>query len=290
MKKSAVTLLVVAVICIAFAAIFVKLSDASASIISMYRMLFASILLIPIVYRYRSEFTRLSSREWLSLIIAGLFLALHFGFWFESLKLTSVASSTVILALQPIVAMIAAYLIYKERVTRAVIISVFISFSGVLIISWGDFSFTDMSAFSGNILSFLSVVAVVCYFMIGQRSVRNLKHWVYSFIVFTFAGLFLLVFNLITQEELMSYPPREWLLFLMLAIFPTIAHVIFNALLDEVSPATISMSMLLEPVGASLLAYLLLSETLDGLQLTGGVIVLIGVYFFLAAQRKNSYI
>jgi len=289
-KKSAVTLLGVAVICIAFAAIFVKLSDASASIISMYRMLFASILLIPIVYRYRFEFTRLSSREWLSLIIAGLFLALHFGFWFESLQLTSVASSTVILALQPIVAMIAAYLIYKERITRAVVISVFISFTGVLIISWGDFSFTNMSAFSGNILSFLSVVAVVCYFMIGQRSVRNLKHWVYSFIVFTVAGLFLLVFNLITREELMSYPPREWLLFLMLAIFPTIAHVIFNALLDEVSPTTISMSMLLEPVGASLLAYLLLSETLDGLQLIGGVIVLIGVYFFLAAQRKNSYI
>jgi len=79
-------------------------------------------------------------------------------------------------------------------------------------------------------------------------------------------------------------------LFLMLAIFPTIAHVIFNSLLDAVSPTTISMSMLLEPVGASLLAYMLLSETLDALQLIGGVIVLIGVYFFLMAQRKNNYI
>src|SRR5699024_12228200 len=107
------------------------------------------------------------------------------------------------------------YLIYKERITRAVVISVFISFTGVLIISWGDFSFTNMSAFSGNILSFLSVVAVVCYFMIGQRSVRNLKHWVYSFIVFTVAGLFLFDFNLIIQEELMCYPSSELLFFLL---------------------------------------------------------------------------
>src|SRR5699024_2152272 len=165
----------------------------------MYRMLFASILLIPIVYRYRFEFTRLSSREWLSLIIAGLFLALHFGFWFESLQLTSVASSTVILALQPIVAMIAAYLIDNERITRAVVISVFISFTRVIISCLGCCSFSNLCAFSGKLLSFLSVVAVVCYFMIVLGSVRNLKHWVFSFIVLTVAGLLLLVFNLITR-------------------------------------------------------------------------------------------
>src|SRR5699024_12849172 len=101
----------------------------------------------------------------------------HVRYWIESLDQTTESSSIIILELQPIDAMIASYLIYKERAGRTVVISVFISFSGVLIISWGDFSFCDMSAFSGNMLSFLSVVAVVCYFMIGQRSVKNLKHW-----------------------------------------------------------------------------------------------------------------
>ncbi|MFP3360247.1 DMT family transporter, partial [Planococcus sp. SIMBA_143] len=86
------------------------------------------------------------------------------------------------------------------------------------------------------------------------------------------------------------YPPREWLLFVLLAIFPTIAHVIFNYLLNEVSPTTVSMAMLLEPVGASILAFFLLSEYLGIYQITGGIIVLFGVYFFLMSQRKRRFI
>ncbi|MCG7332846.1 DMT family transporter [Salinicoccus roseus] len=290
MRKTVVILLAISVICIAFAAIFVKLSEAPASIISMYRMVFAGILLAPIVFKYRRELTNRTPREWAALVIAGLFLAMHFGFWFESLKLTSVASSTVILALQPIIAMVGAYLVYREKVTGRVALSVFISFFGVVLISWADFSFTDLSAITGNILSFLCTVAVVCYFMIGQNSVRNLTHWVYSFIVFSIAGIFLLVYNIVTQTDLTGYPPREWLLFILLAIFPTIAHVIFNYLLNEVSPTTVSMAMLLEPVGASILAFFLLSEYLGIYQITGGIIVLFGVYFFVLSQRKRTSI
>ncbi|WP_434120901.1 DMT family transporter [Salinicoccus roseus] len=289
MRKLVVILLIISVICIAFAAIFVKLSEAPASIISMYRMIFAGILLAPIVFKYRWELMKPTRREWGALTIAGLFLAMHFGFWFESLKLTSVASSTVILALQPIIAMVGAYLVYREKVSTKVAVSVFVSFFGVVIISWGDFSFTDLSAITGNTLSFLGAVAVVCYFMIGQNSVRNLKHWVYSFIVFSVAGIFLLIYNIVTQTDLIGYPPKEWMLFILLAIFPTIAHVIFNYLLNEVSPTTVSMAMLLEPVGASILAFFILSETLGLLQLLGGMIVLLGVYFFLLSQRKPKY-
>ncbi|CAM4162040.1 DMT family transporter [Lacicoccus alkaliphilus] len=290
MKKSVLVLLAISVICIAFAAIFVKLSGAPASIISMYRMFFASLLLAPVVYKYRRELLKLTAREWGALIIAGLFLAMHFGFWFESLHLTSVASSTVILALQPIIAMVGAYLVYREKVSARVAVSVFVSFLGVVLISWGDFSLTDLSAITGNFLSFLGAVAVVCYFMIGQNAVRSLKHWVYSFLVFSIAGVFLLTYNIITNTELFEYPPGEWLLFVLLAIFPTIAHVIFNYLLYEVSPTTVSMAMLLEPVGASILAFFILSETLGPLQLVGGVIVLGGVYIFLKSQGRGKHV
>lgn len=220
---------------------------------------------------------------------AGLFLAMHFGFWFTSLQLTSVASSTVILALQPLVAMVAAYLLYKEKVSARMITAVFISFFGVVLISWGDFSFTDLSAIFGNILSFLGVMAVVAYFLIGQNTVRNLTHWVYSFLVFSIAGIFLLIYNIVTGTELIRYEPREWSLFLLLAILPTIAHVIFNYLLNELSPTTVSMAMLLEPVGASFLAYFILSESLTLLQVVGGLIVLTGVYFFLFSQHRERH-
>lgn len=83
-----------------FAAIFVKWSEAPATILSMYRMYLASILLLPIIYVNRKEFSKISKKEWLILLAAGVFLALHFALWFESLKLTTVASSTIILSLQ----------------------------------------------------------------------------------------------------------------------------------------------------------------------------------------------
>ena len=100
MKKTVGFLLIIFVIAISFAAIFVKWSEAPATILSMYRMYLASILLLPMIYVNRKEFSKISKKEWLILLAAGVFLALHFALWFESLKLTTVASSTIILFLQ----------------------------------------------------------------------------------------------------------------------------------------------------------------------------------------------
>src|SRR4051812_2985510 len=97
--------LTISIIAISFSAIFVKWSGAPASILSMYRMWFASILMLPIVWKKRHEFKKIAKRDWYFLFFSGLFLAFHFVLWFGSLKLTTVASSTIILALQPIVSL-----------------------------------------------------------------------------------------------------------------------------------------------------------------------------------------
>ncbi len=250
-------------------------------------MFIAVILLIPFALKYRKDITNLNLIDILYLMLSGLFLALHFGLWFGSLKLTTVASSTVILSLQPIIAMIASFLFYKERITFKVFCTILVSFIGVVIVSWGDFNLTDLTAMIGNFLSLLSVLSIVSYLMIGKNAMLKLTHWVYSLIVFFFAGVFLLIYNVITNTTLVNYSAKEWLLFISLAIFPTIAHVIFNYLLNLISPTTISMSMLLEPVGASILAIFILKEYLGYLQITGIIIVLVGVYFFLKLQKRE---
>lgn len=246
-------------------------------------MFIAVILLIPFALKYRKDITNLNLIDILYLMLSGLFLALHFGLWFGSLKLTTVASSTVILSLQPIIAMIGC----RERITFKVFCTILVSFIGVVIVSWGDFNLTDLTAMIGNFLSLLSVLSIVSYLMIGKNAMLKLTHWVYSLIVFFFAGVFLLIYNVITNTTLVNYSAKEWLLFISLAIFPTIAHVIFNYLLNLISPTTISMSMLLEPVGASILAIFILKEYLGYLQITGIIIVLVGVYFFLKLQKRE---
>lgn len=278
--------LTVSIIVISFAAIFVKWSSAPSTILSMYRMYLACVILLPIVWLKRKEFKKISKKNWVLLSLSGLFLGTHFALWFKSLELTTVASSTIILALQPIVALVGVFFVYKERTTLSTILIISISFVGVVLVGWGDIGLSK-NAILGDLLSFLCVIAVVCYLLIGQNAVKKVSHWIYSFTVFFFAGLSLMLFNLLAGVAMIGYPPHEWGIFILLAIFPTIAHVIYNWLLNYVDSTTISMSILGEPVGATILAAILLGEQITSWQLIGGILVLVGVFMFLIQQKRS---
>lgn len=288
MKQRTGLLLTISIIAISFAAIFVKWSEAPATIISMYRMYLASALLLPMVFVKRSEFKKLTKKGWASLMIAGVFLALHFALWFESLKLTTVASSTIILALQPIVALLGGFVFFKERTNKWAILTIAVSMIGVVMVGWGDFGLESREMIIGDLLSFLSVIAVVGYLLMGQNNVKKVSHWIYSFCVFFFAAVALTIYNVFAGIPLVGYEAREWGIFLLIAIFPTIAHVIYNYLLNYVNTTTISMSILGEPIGATILAVLLLGEQVMVLQVVGGCIVLLGVFLFLRGQGAKA--
>jgi len=286
MKKSVGILLLISVIAISFAAIFVKWSDAPATVLSMYRMYLACVLLLPMVYINRNQFLKLSKKNWFLLFIAGVFLALHFALWFGSLKLTTVASSTIILSLQPIFALFGGFLIYKERTHISTILAIGISIVGVVMVGWADFGHSNKSVIIGDILSFLSVIAIVGYLLIGQNNVKRISHWVYSFCVFLFAAISLNIYNLFSDLPIIGYDSKEWEIFILLAIFPTIAHVIYNFLLNTVNTTTISMSILGEPIGATFLAVIILGESIILSQIIGGFFVIFGVFLFLVQQNK----
>jgi len=286
-QKKISILLVISIIGISFSAIFVKWSDAPSTVLSMYRMYFASILLLPMIWKRRGELSKVSRQEWGFLALSGACLGLSFALWFASLKLTTVASSTIILALQPILAIVGGFFFYKERVDLRTILTIGIAIIGVVMVGWGDLGHANSSAILGDFLSFLNVIAVVGYLLIGQTKVKQMSHWIYSFSVFLFAGLALHIYNLVAGVPTLDYPPREWGIFLLLAIFPTLSHVIFNFLLSHVNATTISMSVLGEPVGATIVAVILLDERIHSLQFVGGLVVLVGVSLFLI-QRKNT--
>jgi len=277
--------LTISIIAISFSAIFVKWSDAPASILSMYRMWLASILMLPIVWKKRSEFKHIVKKDWFFLFFSGFFLALHFVLWFGSLKLTTVASSTIILALQPIVSLVGGFFLFKERTSLSALMTMGIAIIGAMMIGWGDFGLSQ-DAIMGDLLSFFSVIAVVGYLLIGQSIVKKISHWLYSFCVFFAASIILTIYNVSTGVPLSGYPAKEWGIFLLLATVPTVSHVINNWLLKYVNATTISMSILGEPVGATILAVILLNEHLVNWQIAGGLLVLLGVFFFLSQQQK----
>lgn len=208
-KKSIAVPLVISIIAISFSAIIVKWSSAPAAILSMYRMIFAAVLMLPFILPRQKEFVSLKRRDWFFLCMSGFFLGLHFVLWFGSLKLTTVASSTIIIALQPMVSLLGGFLIFRERTTKSAIFTMCAAIVGALMIGWGDVGHSQ-DAIIGDILSFFSVIAVVCYLLIGQQAVRKISHWIYSFCVFGFAGLFLILFNLIQQTPFVGYSGKEW--------------------------------------------------------------------------------
>ncbi|MFD1362001.1 DMT family transporter [Lentibacillus salinarum] len=280
---------VIGVVSVSTSAVLVKLADqAPAAIIANYRLLLAVMIMAPyVLIKNRSEFQFIQKRDWLLSALAGIFLAFHFIVWFESLNYTSVASSVVLVTLQPIFAFLGTYLFFQERFSYGAIISMVIALLGSLIISWGDFQISGIALF-GDMLALLGAVLVTAYFLMGQRVRKRLSLMTYTFIVYGISSLTLILYNLIGGNPFFGYPVDHWLVFLGLAILPTFfGHTLFNWALKWVSTASISMGIVFEPVGASILAYFILGETITWSQWLGGSIVLFGLFLFIMSTTKK---
>lgn len=279
--------MLVGIIAISFSAIFIKWSAAPASVIGMYRLLFTVIFILPFLRRHIGSIRLLTRRDWSLLFVSGLFLGLHFLLWIGSLFYTSVASSTILLTLQPIFVMVGAYFVFKERTGSKAIFSVAVAIVGTVLIGWGDIGLSK-AALIGDILSVLGTLAVSVYMLVGQNLRSHMSSLVYSVLVFLFAAGVLLLYNVLSGISMTDYPAREWGIFLLLAAVPTVfGHFLFNWLLKYVNATTISMSILGEPVGATFLAFLLLGETLAVFQIAGGILSILGVWMFLQNQSVS---
>ncbi|MEH7344436.1 DMT family transporter [Bacillus sp. JJ1532] len=278
--------LAIGVLSVSTSAILVKVSSAPSGVIAFYRLLFTVLFMLPIfLIKYVPELRLITRRDWLFSIIAGVFLAFHFILWFESLNYTSVASSTVLVTLQPLFAFVGTYFFFKEKFSLKAIISSVIAVLGSVVISWGDFKISG-SALFGDILALIACALITANLLFGQDVRKRLSLVTYTFIVYSISTITLFFYVIIKQEPLLPYPTSDWVYFILLALFPTLmGHTIFNWSLKWLSTSTISMAILFEPVGAALLAYYLLQESVSWSQIIGGCIIIIGVSLFLLDER-----
>lgn len=282
---------VIGVISVSTSAVLVKLAaGVPAAVIANYRLLFAVIIMAPyVLIKHRDQFKVIKRKDWILSIVSGIFLAFHFILWFESLNYTSVASSVVLVTLQPVFAFVGTYLFFSERFSLGVIISVIITLFGSTIISWGDFQVSGLALF-GDLLAIGGAIAITAYFLCGQQLRRSLSLLTYTFIVYSISSLTLIIYNIIMNNSFIGYNSKQWLIFLALAIFPTFfGHTLFNWALKWLSTATISMAIVFEPIGATILAYLILGETVTYSQWLGGTIVIFGLFLFvMSTSRKRE--
>ncbi|MEC0229071.1 DMT family transporter [Paenibacillus alba] len=279
--------LLIGIIAISFSSIFVRWSDAPASVIAMYRLLMTNVLMLPFLWNYRHEIARIRLKDWLRTAISGIALGLHFLFWMDSLRFTTVASSTAILTLEPICVLLGAFLLYGQKTSRAALMAMCVAIVGAVCIGWGDFQFSG-NALKGDLLSLVGTLAVALHMLLGKSLREHISAFVYSFFVFLFAGVVLAITNLFTGVSFFAYAPKEWGVFLLLAIVPTVfGHYVFNWLLKYMNASSVSMTVLGEPLGATLLAYFILGETITTVQLLAGCLLLVGVGMFLRSNEKQ---
>ncbi|MCM3782327.1 DMT family transporter [Neobacillus mesonae] len=282
-------LLFISILSVSISSIMIKFSDTPTSVAGMYRLFISVIIMLPFVPWKMLRSFGMSKKEWSIVFLAGVLLGLHFLFWMESLVYTSVASSMVILALQPLFVMIGSYFLFKEQANLLTIFCLIVALLGSIIIAWGDISVSAEALF-GDGLSLIGTLFVSAYFLAGQKVSRKIDANVYSIIVFLIGGTVMLIYNLINNYSLTNYNSSDWTYFLLLAIIPTMfGQYIFNILLKSIGATTISVGIIGEPVLAIVLAYLLLGETISLFQFIGGMLTLLGMgmYFWSKSLKYN---
>ena len=279
----------IAIIAISYSAILVKQTNAPSAIAATYRMLFTVVILLPLfIKKHRSELKLLRKKEVFYSILSGVFLAFHFLSWFESLKHTSIASSVVLVSLQPVFAVIEGVTFYKERYSIISLLGMFVAILGSAVIGWGDFKLGG-TALYGDFLSMVAAFMVTIYWLFGQTIRRSVSLITYTILVYSSSAVTLLVYDLVFQYSLANYPIHDWMIFLGLAIIPNIfGHTALNWAVKYVNATTISMVTLGEPIGASIFAFYIFSETLTINQWLGGALILGGLFIYNKYYQQKA--
>lgn len=290
--------LAVAVFAISTSAILVRWSDAPNVIKALYRVSFTVGALAPLAARRRRRRRRsgergrsIGRRDGAVAVGAGLLLAVHFVAWFESLGHTTVAASVTLVQSQPVFVVAGAWLLLDERVTRRGLLGIAVALVGMVWLAFDPTGTTGSAALSGtrygNGLAVLGAVAAAGYVLAGRSLRRRLAVLPYVLVVYSACAFVLLAVAVARGHSLLSYPAHEWALFAAMALGPgVLGHTVVNWALGHVRSHVVSVSLLGEPVGSTVLAALLLSETPSTGTLAGGAVVLVGIYLCASARRR----
>lgn len=266
------------VVVLSFASIFIRVAPAPSIVIAAGRLVFATLVLTPIYWaRFPVRRAELNGIPFLPVLISGVLLAAHFALWIESLKRTSVASSVVLVAMNPIFAAALSPLILRERVSWRIALAVVLGIAGAMAIAGPQLGSSAVT--SGNLLALGGAACAAGYLMAGRRVRPRLSLLSYIYTVYGVAALLLLVMMFASGQSFLGHRWQAYLFISLLALGPQlIGHTSFNWALRYVPAPTVAMAVLGEPVGTTLLAWLLLRQPPTLFEAVGGVIICGGIY------------
>ena len=269
---------------ISCAAVLIRLAEAPSLAIAAYRLGLASLVTAPMALARDYQGLRsLTDSQLLWCLASALALAVHFAAWIASLEHTSVASSVVLVTTSPILIAAISHVVYQERLTASMTGGIALGVTGGVAVALGDWAAGDDELF-GDLLALVGAVAAGAYFLIGRRVRRSLSNVSYIALVYLGAALALMAAVGTTATPLAGFGTETYWILILIALVPQIlGHSSLNWALGHLSATLVAVAVMAEPVGAALLAWLVLGEAPPPTSVAGGALVLAGVY--LAFRR-----
>ncbi|MEA4812076.1 MAG: DMT family transporter [Anaerolineaceae bacterium] len=298
-------LLIVAILSVSTSSILIRfaLTDADPIVIAMYRMaLSAFFTAILLAVALKKKPVRFYPGMAGLIFLAGCLLAVHFAVWISSLKYLNVSSSVVLVTTTPIWVALASPILLKEKPGPKIAIGLCIAILGGLIIALGarcqfiGLQFRCGTAEGvnphqtlGYFLALVGAWAAAGYMLIGRKLSQKIETLPYTLGVYSVACAVLLIFAVVQKLPLTGFSNKTWFALLGLGLIPQIlGHTVLNFSLRKFSALTVSMALLGEPIGSTLLASLFLREMPSAFELAGGIVILTGVVLVVWFQSHSN--
>jgi len=282
-------ILLVGILAISWAAILVRLCEAPATVIAAYRLGLSTLILTPgYLWTRRSRGIRYNPRTLAWIGFSGICLGLHFIAWIEAVQRIPVALAVTLASTHPIFVGILSRWLLGEPLGRGRAMGIALACVGTAAMGIGG---RDMGwrSWEGYGFALAAAIFFSLYMMIGRNMRRTLE--VMAYVVPTYGAATLVVAAVVwfAGLSLTGYAPQTFAMFVLLALVPTaMGHSSLNWALGHVSATVVAISVLGEPVGATILAGVLLREVPDPLKIGAGLVILTGIYFAARSEVSAS--
>jgi len=280
--------LLIGMFAISTSAILIRHSSSEPLVIGAYRQAFATLIFLPFILKDRAEEVRSQSPFTLLVMSStGILLGAHFSFFITSVKETSVAASVLLATCHVVYVAVLGRIFFGEVLSKKAIIGTTIALGGILTLFGGDL-LDNPGNFRGNFFAFISGILAGLYYLSGRKLRKTISLQTYAFVVYLFSFLTMFIIVLIQNLNYDNLPISEIQLFLLMALIPTLlGHTMQNWALGYLPAYVVSISLLAEPIGSGLLAWLFFQEIPSFGVIIGGLIVIIGLYVVILAEESD---
>ena len=279
--------LLIGMFAISTSAILIRYSDSEPLVIGAYRQAFATLIFLPLILKDKAAEIRSQSYSIIfEMIFTGILLGAHFSFFITSVKETSVAASVLLATCHVVYVAILGRIFFGEILSKEAVIGTSVALAGILILFSGDL-LDNPGNFMGNLFAFISGILAGLYYLSGRKLRKIISLPTYAFVVYLFSFLTMFTVVLIQNLSYSNLATSEIQLFLLMALIPTLlGHTMQNWALAYLPAYVVSISLLAEPIGSGLLAWLFFQEIPSFGVILGGLIVIAGLYFVIIAEES----